>query len=90
MDEETHYYIFSKYNFQIMEANGGMLKCGNQCENLETPNDWLPSQNTYFCIWHDWIQYRVIKFNKKNWIKSKNDKLNQRMINHIFVFDMIG
>ena len=30
--QETHYYIHAVYNFQIMIANGGSMKCGGCCE----------------------------------------------------------
>jgi hypothetical protein len=33
--EETHCYVHAIPNFQIMIANGGMMKCGGQCENVK-------------------------------------------------------
>jgi hypothetical protein len=32
--QETHCYIHSVNNFQIMIANGGSMKCGGRCENV--------------------------------------------------------
>jgi hypothetical protein len=32
--QETHCYILSINNFQIMIANGGSMKCGGRCENV--------------------------------------------------------
>jgi hypothetical protein len=33
--KETHCYVHAIHNFQIMIANGGMMKCGGQCENVK-------------------------------------------------------
>jgi hypothetical protein len=33
--KETHCYVHPIPNFQIMIANGGMMKCGGQCENVK-------------------------------------------------------
>jgi hypothetical protein len=32
--QETHFYIHTVNNFQIMIANGGSMKCGGCCENV--------------------------------------------------------
>ena len=32
--QETHFYIHTFNNFQIMIANGGSMKCGGCCENV--------------------------------------------------------
>ena len=32
--QETHCYIHSINNFQIMISNGGSMKCGGRCENV--------------------------------------------------------
>jgi hypothetical protein len=34
ISQETHFYIHSVNNFQIMIANGGSMKCGGHCENV--------------------------------------------------------
>jgi hypothetical protein len=33
--KETHCYVHAIHNFQIMIANGGMMKCGGSCENVK-------------------------------------------------------
>jgi hypothetical protein len=33
--ENTHCYVHVVHNFQIMIANGGMMKCGGKCDNLK-------------------------------------------------------
>ena len=35
VDEETHYYVCVISIFQIMIANGGMMKCGGHCEYVK-------------------------------------------------------
>ena len=37
--KETHYYVHSVSNFQIMIANGGMLPCRLHCENVRLQLD---------------------------------------------------
>jgi 3-dehydroquinate synthetase len=33
--KETHCYVHAVHNFQIMIANGGMMKCGGKCEKVK-------------------------------------------------------
>jgi hypothetical protein len=33
--QDTHCYVCPISNFQIMIANGGMMKCGGRCENVK-------------------------------------------------------
>ena len=35
MVEDTHCYVHPMSNFQIMIANGGMMKCGSCCEDAK-------------------------------------------------------
>jgi hypothetical protein len=32
---EIHFFVFPIYNFQIVIANGGTMKCGGHCENVK-------------------------------------------------------
>jgi hypothetical protein len=35
IDEETHFFVCSVSNFQILITNGGTMKCGGRCENVK-------------------------------------------------------
>jgi len=32
--QETHYYVHTMKTFQILIANGGMMKSGGRCDNM--------------------------------------------------------
>lgn len=48
--KETHCYVHAIINFQIMIANGGMMKCGGQCENVKLQMGSYHLKNHMFSI----------------------------------------
>jgi hypothetical protein len=36
--DEIHIFVRLISNFQIIIVNGGTMKCGGRCENVQTPN----------------------------------------------------
>jgi hypothetical protein len=35
VSKETHCYVYAIHNFPTTIANGGVMKCGSQCENVK-------------------------------------------------------
>ena len=38
--KDTHCYVHPMSNFQVMISDGGMVKCGDQCENVKLLLDY--------------------------------------------------
>ena len=48
--KDTHCYVHLESNFQITIANGGMMKCGGHCENMELQLGDYPLKTHMFAI----------------------------------------
>jgi hypothetical protein len=48
--EEIHYFVHLVHNFQIMIAKGGIIKCGDRCENFKLQIGDYQLKNHIFSI----------------------------------------
>jgi hypothetical protein len=50
--DEIHCFVRLVSNFQILIANGGIMKCRATLSECQTPNGWLYSENPHVLYFH--------------------------------------